>query len=169
MSLRRTTTALAAAGLLATVAALPAQASAPERTVETLEFTLAEHPYFSEVCGFPVSVHVWGEFLVRTWTDEEGAAVRELRHFKFRSESSANGKTVRGVTMGPETAVFHPDGSATVHIRGIVTRVVSGEGTVKLAWGSGLTLWPADGSEDVVLEPTGGPEDLQPFCDYLAP
>lgn len=169
MSLRRITTAIAAAGLLASVGAGPALAAGPERAVEELDFVVEEHPYFSEVCGFPVRLHVWGEFLIRTWTDDSGNPVREFRHFKFRSTSSANGKSVKGLTMGPETAVFNPDGSATVHIRGIVTRIVPGSGTVKLAWGSGITVWPADGGDDVVIVPTGGPESLQPLCDYLAP
>jgi hypothetical protein len=169
MSLRSIATAVVTAGLLTCVGAGPALAAGPERTVEELEFVIEEHPYYSEVCGFPVRLHVWGEFRVLTWTDDAGNPVREMRLFKFRSTSSANGKSVKGRAMGPETAVFHPDGSATVHIRGIVTRVVPGAGTVRLAWGSGITVWPADGGDDIVIEPTGGPESLQPLCDYLAP
>jgi hypothetical protein len=169
MSLRSIATAVVTAGLVASGCATSASAAPPERAVEPLEFVIEEHPYFSEACGFPVRVHVWGEFRVLTWTDDAGNPVREMRLFKFRSTSSANGKSVKGRAMGPETAVFHPDGSATVHIRGIVTRVVPGAGTVRLAWGSGITVWPADGGDDIVIEPTGGPESLQPLCDYLAP
>ena len=94
MSLRSITTAIAAAGLLVSVSAGPALAAGPERTVEKLEFVVEEHPYFSEACGFPVRVHVWGEFLIRTWTDDSGNPIREFRHFKFRSTTSANGKSV---------------------------------------------------------------------------
>jgi hypothetical protein len=170
VSLRRTiTTALLAAGLVTVGATGPAQAGPPEKTIETQDFVREAHPLFSEACGFPVDVHVWGEFLVRTWTDDEGNPQREFRQFKFRSETYANGKSVSGLTMGPETAVFNADGSTTVHIRGIVNRTVPGAGTVKLAWGSGITIWPADGGEDIIVEPTGGPESLQPLCDYLAP
>lgn len=168
MSMRTLTTATLAAGLLA-AGAVPAAAAGPERTVEPVEFTIEAHPYYSEACGFPVTVHVWGQFKVLTWTDEDGDPVREMRHFSFRSETSANGKTVRGLSMGPETVVYNADGSATVHVRGIVNRTVPGAGTVRLAWGSGITVWPADGGPDIVVEPTGGPESLQPLCDYLAP
>jgi hypothetical protein len=169
MSLRRITTAVVAAGLVASGSAGSAFATAPDRSTETLDFTLDNHPYYSAECGFPVSLHVWGEFLVRTWNDDAGNPVREIRHYNFRSTTSANGKSVNGRSVGPETAVFNPDGSVTVHLRGIVNRVVPGAGTVKLSWGSGIVIWPADGGDEIIVEPTGGPESLQPLCDYLAP
>lgn len=169
MSLRSMTTGILAAGLVAAGAGAPAQAAPPERYVEPVDFVVTAHPMYTEACGFPVDLHVWGTFLVRTWHDDEGDPVRELRNFRFASETTANGKSVRGVSRGPEMAYFHEDGSTTVHIHGIVNRTVPGSGTVRLAWGHGITLWPADGSDDIVIEPTGGPEDLQPLCDYLAP
>lgn len=169
--MNRTRRSLAAALVTAATlaAAAPATAHAPDRVVEPLELTISAHPYFSEACGFPVDVHVWGEFMVITWTDDEGNPAREFRQFKFRSTTSANGKSVDGITMGPETAVFNDDGSTTVYIRGIVHRRVPGAGTVVLASGFGLNIWPADGGEDIVVVPTNGPESLQPLCDYLAP
>jgi hypothetical protein len=169
MSLRTTTTGILTAALVTAGATVPAHAAAPERWVETIDFTIPEHGMYTEACGFPVSLHVSGDWLVRLWTDEAGHPVREFRNYRFDGVLSANGKTIEGRSRGPETAVFNADGSTTVHVRGIVNRQVPGGGTVKLSWGSGITVWPADEGMEVVVDPTGGPESLQPLCDYLAP
>jgi hypothetical protein len=170
MTIIKVARAAAAAVLTAAAvvtAAAPAGADAPVRTVEPLDFTIVDHPYYSEVCGFPVTLHVWGDFLVRTWLDEEGDLVREFRNFRFRSTTEANGKVVEGIAVGPETLTANADGSTTVMLRGITNRRVPGEGTVRISVGFGLVIRPADGGEEVVLTPTRT-EDMGPMCDYLA-
>lgn len=168
--LKRTIASAAAAvafGGATLMAAPAASAAGPEQTVETLEFTIEEHPYFSSVCGFPVKLHVWGSFLVNTWYDESGDPTREMRLFRFRSTSEANGVVINGVTMGPEIATYHPDGSATVKILGTVNRRVPGSGTVRLQYGFGLLFRSADGETEVSIVENGS-EDLAPLCDALA-
>ncbi|GAA6525062.1 hypothetical protein [Intrasporangium sp. DVR] len=156
--------ALGGAGLLV---APTASAAGVEQTRETLDFTIENHPYFSGVCGFPITVHVWGEFLVNTWYDESGAPTREMRLFNFRSTSEANGVVINGSTMGPDIATYHPDGSATIKILGTVHRRVPGAGTVRIQYGFGLLLRSADGETEVSIVENGS-EDLAPLCDALA-
>lgn len=156
--------ALGGASLLVAPAA---SAAGPEQTRESLDFTIEDHPYFSSECGFPVKVHVWGEFLVNTWYDQSGAPTREMLLFKFRSTSEANGVVINGITMGPEIATYGPDGSATVKILGTVNRRVPGSGTVRLQYGFGLLLRSADGETEVSIV-ENGVEDLAPLCAALA-
>ncbi len=169
MSTRSITTGILAAALVAAVGAVPAHAAPPETYVETVDFTIPVHFMYTEACGFPVSLHVSGDWLVRLWTDAQGNPVKEFRNYRFESVLSANGKTIEGRSRGPETTTYNADGSTTVHVSGIVNRQVPGGGTVKLSWGSGMTIRPADGGDDIVVDPTSGPESLKPLCDYLAP
>ena len=131
MSVRRTLATVIAASALAVasvLAAAPAQAAAPRHYVETQDFTIAEHPYYSEVCGFPVELHVWGSASVVEWTDEEGRVTKEIRNFRFRS-ITANGVSINGITMGPEIWTFAEDGTSTFQRVGAVNRRVPGAGT----------------------------------------
>jgi hypothetical protein len=168
--LKRTIASAAAAialGGASLLVAPTASAAGPEQTIETQDFTIEAHSYFSSVCGFPVKLHVWGSFLVNTWYDEEGNPTREMRLFRFRSTSEANGVVINGITMGPEIATYNPDGSATIKILGTVNRRVPGEGTVRLQYGFGLLLRSADGETDVSIVENGS-EDLAPLCAALA-
>lgn len=158
-------TALGAAALAAacTLAAAPAHAAGPTHSVESSEFTIAVHPYFSEVCGFPVELHVWGTWNVVAWTDEEGDVTKEIRNFRFRSTSTANGISVNGITMGPEIWTFEEDGTSEAQVMGVVNRRIPGQGTVTLFAGYELKL--VDGEVEIVLgEPAGQREDAALLC-----
>jgi hypothetical protein len=162
---RKITTVLAASTLAAAcvLAAAPAQAAAPEHYAVTQDFTIAEHPYFSEVCGFPVELHVWGSFNVVEWTDEDGHVTKEIRNFRFRSTSTANGVSINGIAMGPEIWTIAEDGTATVQISGVVNRRVPGAGTATLY--AGYELKYVDGDIEVLLAgPAGQREDAALIC-----
>jgi hypothetical protein len=144
-----------------------ASAAGPGHTVVTQDFTIEQHPYFSSVCGFPVKLHVWGSFVINIWYDESGDPTREMRLFRFRSTSEANGVVINGITMGPEIATYNPGGSTTVKILGTVNRRVPGAGTVRLQYGFGLKVVSADGETAVSIVENGS-EDLAPLCEALA-
>ena len=166
MTARRTlATVLGAAALAAAsvLTAAPAEAAGPTRSVESTEFTIAEHPYFSEVCGFPVELHVWGTWNLVTWTDAEGDVTRQIMNFRFRSTSTANGISVDGITMGPEIWTFADDGTSEGRIMGVVNRRIPGQGTVTLF--AGYELHYVDGDVDILLtEPAGLREDAALLC-----
>ena len=114
MNARRTIATVLGAAAVAAASALaaPAHAAGPTHSVEDLEFTIAAHPHFSAVCGFPVELHVWGTWNVVAWADEDGDVTKEIRNFRFRSTSTANGVSVDGITMGPEIWSYSADGSS---------------------------------------------------------
>ena len=162
---RNIATALGAAALAAAsvLTAMPAQAAGPRHYVETQEFTIAEHPYFSEVCGFPVELHVWGSYNVVERTDEDGDLTKEIRNYRFRSTSTANGISINGITMGPEIWTIAEDGTSTGQIMGVVNRRVPGAGTVTLF--AGYELKYVDGDVEVLLSgPAGQREDAALLC-----
>ncbi len=165
MTPRRTLTTVLGAAALSAAAALtaaPAHAAGPTHSVEELEFTIAEHPFFSEVCGFPVSLHVWGTWNLVTWTDAEGDVTREIRNFRFRSTSTANGISVDGITMGPEIWTYAEDGTASAQVMGVVNRRVPGQGTVTLF--AGYDVLVIDGETEVVATSHGPREDAALLC-----
>jgi hypothetical protein len=166
MNARRTLATVLGAAALAAASALtaaPAQAAAgPTHSVETTEFTIAAHPRFSAVCGFPVELHVWGSWNVVAWTDENGDVTKEIRNFRFRSTSTANGISVDGITMGPEIWTYSEDGSSQGRILGVVNRRVPGQGTVTLF--AGYEVVVIDGDVEIVLTSAGQREDAALLC-----
>ena len=166
MTARRTLATVLGAAALAAASALtaaPAQADGPTRSTEEQEFTIAEHPFFTEVCGFPVSLHVWGSWNLVTWTDDDGDVTQQIMNFRFRSTSTANGISVDGITMGPEIWTYAEDGSAEGRIMGVVNRRVPGQGTVTLF--AGYELHYVDGDVDILVgEPAGQREDAALLC-----
>lgn len=168
--LKRTIASAAAAAALggASLFVAPtATAAGVEQTRDSLDFTIEEHPYFSSVCGFPVKLHVWGDFVINTWYDESGNPTRDVRVYRFRSTSEANGVVISGITMGPDIATYDADGNATIKIVGTVNRRIPGAGTVRLQYGFGLLFVSADGETEVSIVENGA-EDLAPLCEALA-
>lgn len=166
MTARRPITTVLAGIALAAAAGLasaPARAAGPAHSTESLEFSIAEHPLFTEVCGFPVALHVWGSWNLVTWTGVDGKVIKEVRNFRFRSVSTANGVSVDGITMGPEIWTTNPDGTQEGQIMGVVNRRVPGQGTVTLFAGYELRYF--DGDVEVVLAgPVGQREDAAMLC-----
>jgi hypothetical protein len=142
----------------------PASADGPTHSVEELEFTLAEHPYFTEVCGFPVSLHVWGSWNVVSWTDADGDLTKEIRNFRFRSTTTANGVSINGSTMGPEMWTYAEDGSSTGQLRGVVNRRIPGQGTVVLYAGYEIQQLSGPDAEPVVTFSAGPREEAELIC-----
>jgi len=165
MNARRTIATVLGSAALAAASALtaaPAQAAGPTHSVEELEFTIAEHPLFTEVCGFPVELHVWGTWNVVAWTDADGELTKEIRNFRFRSTSTANGISVDGITLGPEVWTYADDGSSEGRILGVVNRRVPGQGTVTLF--AGYEVVVIDGDVETVLASAGQREDAALLC-----
>jgi hypothetical protein len=169
MSARRlVATALSTAALAAGTAfvAAPAQAAGPTHSVEEMDFTISDHPYYSAVCGFPIELHVWGSFNVVTWTDDSGAVTKEIRTYRFQSTSTANGISIRGRSIGPEIWTHDADGTSEVRIMGVVNRHVPGEGMVTMH--AGYTLVFIDGDVEVELDSAGPREDVALICSAFA-
>jgi hypothetical protein len=164
MHVRRIVAATLSALALATgagIVATPAHASGGTRTVETRDFVNANH--LLDECGFPVSLHVRGTLNVVSFTDGEGNVTREIRNFRFRGTLSANGVTIEGTSRGPEIWTYHPDGTASVQVHGVVNRRIPGQGTVTLS--AGYTVVLVDGDDETVLvETTGQAEDAAELC-----
>jgi len=169
MSARRLiATALSTAALAAgtAFAAAPAQAAGPTHSVEEMDFTIPAHPYYSEVCGFPIELHVWGSFNIVTWTDDSGAVTKEIRTFRFQSTSTANGISIRGRSIGPEIRTLNDDGTSELRIMGVVNRHVPGEGMVTMH--AGYTLVFIDGDVEVEVDSAGPREDVALICSAFA-
>lgn len=140
------------------VTASPSRAAGPTHSVESLDFTIAEHPPTSEACGFPVSLHVSGTWNVVSFTDSEGNLTKQIRNYRFRGELTANGITVQGIARGPEVLTFHPDGSFTVDVHGVTNRRAPGLGTVTLF--SGHVIVDVDGENEVEIFQSGPDDEL---------
>ena len=151
------TAALAAASALT---AAPARADGPTHSVVSEDFVRPTH--LLDVCGFPVELHVWGSFNILEWTDGEGNVTKEIRNFRFRSTSTANGVSIDGITMGPEIWTNAEDGTSQGQIMGVVNRRIPGEGTVTLFAGFELIL--IDGEVELVTTSAGPREDLALLC-----
>jgi hypothetical protein len=165
MTARRTISTALAAAALATACALtaaPAFAAGPTHTVEEVDFTIPAHPHYSDICGFPVDLHVWGSFNVVTWTDADGTVRKEMRNYRFQSTSTANGVTVHGITRGPEHWTYAEDGSAQMRHVGVVNRRIPGSGTVTFF--AGYEVVVIDGESEVVLTSVGQREDVELMC-----
>lgn len=145
------------------VTASPAQAAGPTREVVTEDFVR----HLPDLCDFPVDVHVWGSFNILTFTDDAGGVTKEIRNFRFRSVTSANGIEIKGSTFGPEILTLNDDGTETVQIMGVVNRRVPGEGNLVL-W-AGMEIVHRDGDVEVTLKTSGQRNDLSGICQYLTP
>jgi len=168
MTPRRTLATILGAAALAASSALtaaPAQADGPTHTVVTEDFVRPNH--MLDVCGFPVELHVWGSFNLLEWTDGEGNVTKEIRNFRFRSTSTANGISINGITMGPEIWTFNEDGTSEGQVMGVVNRRVPGQGTVTLY--AGYELKYVDGDVEMVVGgPAGQREDLALLCSVFS-
>jgi len=164
MTARRTLATVLGAAALAAASALtaaPAHADGPTHSVVSEDFVRSDH--LLDVCGFPVKLHVWGSFNLLEWTDGEGNITKEIRNFRFRSTSTANGITLNGISMGPEIWTYHDDGTATGRIMGVVNRRVPGQGTVVLY--AGYEVRVVDGDVEVVVDgPHGQRNDVDALC-----
>jgi hypothetical protein len=165
MTARRILATVLGAAALAAASALtaaPAQAAGSTHTVEEVNFTIPAHPHYSEICGFPIDLHVWGSYNVVTWTDDEGNVTREMRNYRFRSTSTANGMTLYGSTRGPEHWTYAADGSSEMRHVGVVNRRIPGQGTVSIF--AGYEVVVIDGESEVVLTSVGQREDVALMC-----
>jgi hypothetical protein len=165
MTARRILATVLGAAALAAASALtaaPAQAAGSTHTVEEVDFTIPAHPHYSEICGFPIDLHVWGSYNVVTWTDDEGNVTREMRNYRFRSTSTANGMTLYGSTRGPEHWTYAADGSSEMRHVGVVNRRIPGQGTVSIF--AGYEVVVIDGESEVVLTSVGQREDVALMC-----
>lgn len=86
-----------------------------------------------------------------TFTDAQGEVTREIRNYRFAALLTANGVTVRGWSNGPEITEWHPDGTATRSVMGVVGRHLPRGGNVLQH--AGRMVVELDASGDPVGDP----------------
>lgn len=130
MSTIGTSATLMASALAAVVVTASPAVAAVEHTITPFELHLDAQPQLTEVCGYPVAFDLSGSWSVVTFTDAQGEVTREIRNYRFAALLTANGVTVRGWSNGPEITEWHPDGTATRSVMGVVGRHLPRGGNV---------------------------------------
>ena len=156
---------MAALGVAGTLLASAAPTYAATHSVETFSFFTPAQGQLSAVCGYPVSMQLDGSWNTVTFTDAAGTVVKQRRNFRFTAAFSANGRTIVGRSRGPEVVEYHPDGTSTMTVMGVVSRQVKGAGTVMQH--AGRTVTELDATGEQVGDPTfmaGQFEDPSEVC-----
>jgi hypothetical protein len=158
-------TMLALGGLLA--AAPRALAAKPETVTVPTDFSFVD----DTSCGFPVETHVTGFVRFIVFRDENGNVTRQINSFhqQLTFTNLDTGKSVTSPSVGPDILYFQEDGSLTVVVLGIVSRIiVPDQGVVNLNVGRAVISFPAEGAPEVLFL-AGPKDDLFPaLCDLLS-
>ncbi len=117
----------AAVGVLIAVAVGggPAGAARPE-IVEQVRFDPAItelDPYYSDVCGFPVTFSASGHFRETIYFNADGSFRRLVRHPSFRRTLSSEWNAITTDDRGVDKISLNPDGTVSVFGTGIHLRV----------------------------------------------
>lgn len=159
------------AGLLAAAVLAPVAEADPPFTVthEDVNVTLP-----APFCGFPTIANIEGILTTKTYTDDAGNVVRQVRNvqqsFTITYTNPANGKSVSTVLGGPVFVEYHPDGSFTQTIAGRERLYVApGEGPVASQVGRLVVHVAPDGTVTTLFEAGRWDESVFPgVCAYLA-
>jgi hypothetical protein len=156
---------LALGGLF--TAAPSALAAKPETVTVPTDFSFVD----DTSCGFPVETHITGFVRFIVFRDENGNVTRQINSFhqQITYTNLDTGKSVTSPSVGPDILYFQEDGSVTVFVLGIVSRIiVPGQGVVNLSVGRVVIAFPAEGEGEVLFE-AGPKDDLFPaLCDLLS-
>ena len=115
--------------LLTLTLVTPARAGKPDMITIPVDVTFVT----GECDGFSVIEHVQGRIKVSTHFDKNGNFVMEIARYSLRHtySNSETGASIFSPDVGIDKTVINPDGSGTVAVIGIVSRiVVPGEGLV---------------------------------------
>jgi hypothetical protein len=155
--------------VLPLVFAAPAVAAPPQSQTILVDETITD----TELCGFPVVVHIEGRMKITTHLDEAGNLVFESTTLSLQitGTNPETGKTVRTADVGLDKFTPTPDGGGVVLSTGIHFRFLPEHGA-PIAAGIGLqiVIVNADGSFEV-QEMHGNftpEENIGALCDYLA-
>jgi hypothetical protein len=105
------------------------------------------------LCEFPVSAHLEGVMVMKTWFDMYGKPVRSLVNYRQRWTYSANGITLKANTGGPSHVTFLSPTRAELRYTGAYTLVTArGKGVVYGSAGQGYELYELDPINDPYME-----------------
>jgi hypothetical protein len=149
----------------ATAAAVP-----PESETILVDDTFTD----TELCGFPITVHVEGRIKITTHFDQAGdlAFESETPSLRITATNPETGKTLRDADVGLDKFTPTPDGGGVVLSTGIHFRVLPERGApIFTRIGLQLIIVNPDGTEEIQV--IGGNFDpLENFagvvCAYLA-
>lgn len=127
----------------------------------------------SEACGFDILVHVEGTVRFTDFLDRDGQNVRSLVTYPSLTYTFTNaetGESVASRSPDPEHYTWHPDGSFSVTVTGLVMHwTVRGEGVLSAQSGRFSFAIDAAGHESET-EPVGRNDDYHAaMCEILAP
>ncbi len=164
------TTALLALPLVLAPAA-SAVAAQPEHYTFAVDETSLSRT--SEDCGFEILVHVEGFIRVVDFLDGDGGQLRTLVTYPsltYTFTNAATGESVTSRSPDPEHITWHPDGSLTISVTGLVMHwTVPGEGVLAAQSGRFTIEVDADG-DGAETEPVGRHDDYHAaMCEILAP
>ena len=164
-----TTALLALPFVLAPAAS--AVAAQPDRSSFSVDDTFLSRT--SEDCGFDILAHVEGTIRVVDFLDGDGEQLRTLVTYPsltYTFTNAATGESVTSRSPDPEHLTWHPDGSLTISVTGLVMHwVVPGEGVIAAQSGRFTVAVDPDG-EAAETEPVGRHDDYHAaMCEILAP
>ena len=162
--IRRLTFGLAGAVVIGALAAAPAVAAEPTRTVE--EVHVATTFPAGTRCPFEVSRTVDGTLTTTTFTDSDGLEKTTFRYdgAKIVYTNPANGKTLMAVLAGPAVFIDNGDGTSTVRVPGNDQRYVA-PGMGFIVGNTGLSIVTIDNATNEVIsvDKLAGHQDGAPF------
>lgn len=171
--MRRTVRIMAAAMLATLAMTSPTMAGKPEMEKIPVDETFVDD-FLSDTCGAEVSVHFYGHFIIRVFTDADGNPVREVNNYAFSNRfTSANG-SVFAKDVGADRITYLDDGSLIQVIIGNVQSFsIPGFGRVYQDVGQKTIHITFDGEGNPsfeVLDDSKGqhdPDQLAPLCSVL--
>ena len=164
-----TTALLALPFVLAPAAS--AVAAQPDRSSLSVDDTFLSRT--SEDCGFDILLHLEGTIRGVDFLAGDGTRLRSLTTYPGLTYTFINAMTGESVTShspDPEHWTWNADGSATLHVTGLVMHwVVPGEGVIAAQSGRFTVAVDPDG-EAAETEPVGRHDDYHAaMCEILAP
>lgn len=109
-----------AAAIVVTLAVTgPALAGKPQMEKIPVDETFVDD-FLSEACGAEVSVHFYGHFIIRVFTDADGNPVREVNNYAFSNRFSSAHGSVFAKDVGADRITYLDDGSLIQVIIGSV-------------------------------------------------
>ena len=171
--MRRTVRILAAAMLATLAMTSPALAGQPQMEKIPVDETFVDD-FLSDVCGAEVSVHFYGHFIIRVFTDADGNPVREVNNYAFSNRFTSVHGSVFAKDVGADRITYLDDGSLIQVIIGNVQSFsIPGVGRVYQDVGQKtlhITFDDEGNPSFEMLDDSKGqhdPDQLAPLCSVL--
>ena len=170
MTHRITTLAATLIAVTGTAFATPnaATATPPDRFTLHVDDTFLSGT--SEDCGFDILLHLEGTINVTDFYDRDGDLSRSLTTYPglfYTFINPATGASVTSRSPDPEHYTWHPDGSFTVEVTGLVMNL-AGAGDRAIQAGRFVVTVDAEGNGSETV-PVGRSDDYHAaLCDILA-